>query len=116
MADETSELDAADNNPETAEEITAGLNAEGVLIETTGMLVDVSEEGVSRGLSFKPRSDDVFVVTPRKCGTTWMQQILHQLRSGGDMSFDDICDVIPYIELAYHTEIDLDAEHAYQPR
>ena len=41
MVGETSELDAADNNPETAEEITAGLNAGGVLIETTGMLVDV---------------------------------------------------------------------------
>jgi hypothetical protein len=26
-----------------------------------------TEEGVSRGLSFKPRSDDVFVVTPPKC-------------------------------------------------
>jgi hypothetical protein len=75
-----------------------------------------TEEGVSRGLSFKPRSDDVFVVTPPKCGTTWMQQILHQLRSGGDMSFDDIYDVIPYIELAYHTEIDLEAEHEYEPR
>ena len=75
-----------------------------------------TEEGVSRGLSFKPRSDDVFVVTPPKCGTTWMQQILHQLRSGGDMSFDEINDVVPFIELAYDTELDLEAEHKYQPR
>ncbi|CAB3991316.1 sulfotransferase domain-containing [Paramuricea clavata] len=78
--------------------------------------VFTTEEGVSRGLSFKPRSDDVFVVTPPKCGTTWMQQILHQLRSGGDMSFDDISDVVPYIEFAYDTEVDLEAEHKYQPR
>ncbi len=75
-----------------------------------------TEQGRSYGLNFKPRSDDVFVVTPPKCGTTWMQQILHQLRSGGDMSFDDISDVIPFIELAYDTEIDLEAEHNYQPR
>ena len=75
-----------------------------------------TEEGRSRGLNFKPRPNDVFVVTSPKCGTTWMQQILHQLRSGGDMSFDDIDDVIPVIEMAYDTEIDLEAEHKYQPR
>jgi hypothetical protein len=45
-----------------------------------------------------------------------MQQILHQLRSGGDMSFDEISDVVPYIEQAYDTEINLDAEQRYQPR
>jgi hypothetical protein len=45
-----------------------------------------------------------------------MQQILHQLRSGGDMSFDEINDVVPFIELAYDTELDLEAEHKYQPR
>jgi hypothetical protein len=76
----------------------------------------VTEQGRSYGLNFKPRSDDVFIVTPVKCGTTWMQQIVHQLRSGGDMSFDDIHDVIPSIELAYDIGIDLEAEHNYQPR
>ena len=45
-----------------------------------------------------------------------MQQILHQLRSGGDMSFNEISDVIPFIETAYDTEINIDAEHQYQPR
>ena len=75
-----------------------------------------TERGRSYGINFKPRSDDVFVVTAPKCGTTWMQQILHQLRSGGDMSFEDICDVVPYIELAYDVEIDIEAEHEFQPR
>ena len=76
----------------------------------------MTERGVNHGLNFKPRSDDVIVVTWPKCGTTWMQQILHQLRSGGDMSFDEISDVVPYIEHAYDVEINLDAEQQYQPR
>ncbi|XP_028406630.1 amine sulfotransferase-like isoform X1 [Dendronephthya gigantea] len=75
-----------------------------------------SEHGRLYGLNFKPRSDDVFVVTWPKCGTTWMQQILHQLRSGGDMSFDEISDVVPSLEGAYDTERDLEAEHNFQPR
>ena len=75
-----------------------------------------TEYGVNHGLNFKPRSDDVIVVTSPKCGTTWMQQIVHQLRSGGDMSFEEICDVVPFIEQAYDLEIDLAAEHNYQPR
>ena len=75
-----------------------------------------SEYGRIHGLNFKPRSDDVLVVTSPKCGTTWMQQILHQLRSGGDMSFDEINDVVPFLENAYDTEIDLEAEHSFQPR
>ena len=76
----------------------------------------VTEHGANHGLNFKPRSDDVMVVTPPKCGTTWMQQILHQLRSGGDMSFDEIGDAVPFLEFAYDEEIDLNAEHNYQPR
>ena len=75
-----------------------------------------TEQGIDYCLNFKPRSNDVFIVTPPKCGTTWMQQILHQLRSGGDMSFDEISDVVPFIEIAFDTEIDLEAEHKYPPR
>ena len=75
-----------------------------------------TEEGLIHGLSFKPRPDDVFVVTPPKCGTTWMQQIVHQLRSDGDMSFDEICDVVPHLEHAYDTGIDIEGEQNFQPR
>ena len=32
------------------------------------------------------------------------------------MSFDEIGDVIPFIEIAYDTEIDLEAEQKYPPR
>ena len=41
---------------------------------------------------------------------------MHQLRSGGDMTFEDIDDVVPWIELAYDVGQDLDDEHKYQPR
>ena len=75
-----------------------------------------TEQGKDYSLNFKPRLNDVFIVTPPKCGTTWMQQILHQLRTGGDMSFDEISDVVPFIEIAFDTEIDLEAEHKYPPR
>lgn len=48
--------------------------------------------------NFKPRSTDVLITTAPKAGTTWMQQILHQLRSGGDESFQSINDVVPWLE------------------
>ena len=75
-----------------------------------------TNEGRQKAMSFVPRPSDVIVVTLSKCGTTWMQQIMHQLRSGGDMSFTDIDDVVPWIELAYDVGQDLDAEQKYQPR
>lgn len=48
--------------------------------------------------NFKARSTDVLITTPPKAGTTWMQQILHQLRSGGDTNFASIDDVVPWLE------------------
>lgn len=34
-----------------------------------------TEEGREKGLCFLPREDDLFIVTPPKCGTTWIQQV-----------------------------------------
>ena len=47
---------------------------------------------------FQPRPTDVLITTAPKCGTTWMQQILHQLRSGGDASFGSLFEVVPWLE------------------
>ena len=47
---------------------------------------------------FKPRETDVLIATPAKCGTTWMQNILYQLKSQGDDSFDTIYQVVPWLE------------------
>ncbi len=47
---------------------------------------------------FEARPTDVLITTAPKAGTTWMQQILYQLRSGGDDSFNAIDEVIPWLE------------------
>jgi len=49
--------------------------------------------------NFKPRASDVLITTAPKAGTTWMQQILHQLRTGGDLDFNSIDEVVPWLEL-----------------
>lgn len=48
---------------------------------------------------FQARATDVLITTAPKAGTTWMQQILHQLRSGGDTDFQSIDQVVPWLEL-----------------
>src|SRR6187549_3056244 len=55
-------------------------------------------EGIQRALAFKPRPDDVIITPYGKCGTTWLQQVFHGLRTRGDMDFDDISRVVPWIE------------------
>lgn len=47
---------------------------------------------------FKPRPTDVLITTAPKAGTTWMQQILYQLRCGGDANFRNIFEVVPWLE------------------
>ena len=61
----------------------------------------VTDEGFARGLAYRPDPTDVFISPYAKCGTTWMQQIVHGLRTGGDMAFDEITRVTPWIELAH---------------
>ena len=75
-----------------------------------------SEEGVARGLAFEPRPTDVFVATYPKCGTTLMQQIVHGLRTGGDLDFEDISAVVPWLELAFDLGIDPTTEQRANPR
>ncbi len=44
------------------------------------------------------RDGDVVVSAPVKSGTTWMMNIVHQLRSGGDREFERIDDEVPWLE------------------
>jgi hypothetical protein len=62
------------------------------------------------------RRSDVVIAPYAKCGTTWMQQTVHTLRTGGDMDFDDISRMIPFIEVNSLLKLDLDAEQRANPR
>ncbi len=66
--------------------------------------------------AYTPRPDDVVITPFAKSGTTWLQQIFHTLRTRGDMAFDDISRVVPWLETASALGIDLDAEQRGQPR
>lgn len=47
-------------------------------------------------LQFGERDDDIYVATYLKSGTTWMQMLLYQLTTKGDISFEHIYDVSPW--------------------
>ena len=66
--------------------------------------------------SYRPRPSDVVITPYSKCGTTWLQQIFHTLRTRGDMDFDDISRVVPWIETAVTLGLDLEAPQRAGPR
>ena len=84
------------------------------LEEIQGKLFSPEEFG--KGLKLKLRPDDVIISPFGKSGTTWLQQIVHTLRTRGDMDFDDISRVVPWIETSSALGIDLDAEQKSNPR
>lgn len=63
-----------------------------------------------------PRPSDVMISPYGKSGTTMMQQMFHQLRTGGDMDFDDISRVVPWIETAPILGLDINADQRAEPR
>ena len=80
---------------------------------------DFSDESVRRAVDFEPRPTDVFILTAPKTGTTWLQQICHQIRmKGGDNSMDykDIYQVAPWAQMAWDLDIDVNGEQVAFPR
>lgn len=75
-----------------------------------------SEASLRRGLEITVRPDDVFISTYSKSGTTWLQHVVHGLRSNGSMDFDEISAVVPWLESAVDVGIDPDADQAWSPR
>ncbi len=75
-----------------------------------------TEQGMQQGLQLQLRPTDIVVAPFGKSGTTWLQQIAHTLRTRGDMDFDDISRVCPWIETSTDLGLNLDAEQKANPR
>lgn len=65
---------------------------------------------------FAVEPSDVLIASFPKCGTTWVQQIVHGLRTGGSMDFEEISLVVPWLETAPLLGIDLTAPQVAAPR
>ena len=79
------------------------------LFESAGSV----QESIS---TWRPRATDVVISPFSKCGTTWLQQIFHTLRTRGDTDFDDVSRVVPWIETALLLGLDLEAPQKAEPR
>ena len=66
--------------------------------------------------AYRPRPTDIVIAPFAKCGTTWLQQTFHCLRTRGDMDFDDISRVTPWIEMSGICGQDLEAPQRAEPR
>lgn len=73
-------------------------------------------EGLEKGLSLALRTTDIVVTPFGKSGTTWLQQMCHTLRTRGDMDFEDISAVAPWIETSTDLGLDLNASQKADPR
>ena len=65
-----------------------------------------SPEVFARAQAYVPQSEDVFVATQMRCGTTWMQQVVYQILTRGRGDFDQhqrhLYTLSPWID-ALHT-------------
>jgi hypothetical protein len=75
-----------------------------------------AEEAAASVRSYRPRPSDIVISPFGESGTTWIQHTFHTLRTGGDMAFDDICRVVPWIETATALRLDLEAPQSAVPR
>jgi Sulfotransferase domain len=62
-----------------------------------------------RYVDFRPRPDDIFIASYPRSGTTWMQMIVYQMTSGGDMDFQHVSAVCPWFERSTYSGKDLES-------
>jgi len=55
----------------------------------TGPLMMCSKKSYAATLNYMPGSEDIFIATQMKCGTTWMQQIVFEILHGGEGDLSD---------------------------
>lgn len=87
-------------------------------IETLQVLLGLmtTQEGVEAGLGLRLGPADCVIAPFGKSGTTWLQQIAHTLRTRGDMEFEDISEVVPWIETSTDLGLDLNGLQKASPR
>lgn len=66
--------------------------------------------------NYNPKATDVIISPFSKSGTTWLQQIVHGMRTRGSMDFDEITDVTPWIEWAQIGNWDVNQNQVSNPR
>ncbi|KAI1294879.1 Amine sulfotransferase [Halotydeus destructor] len=63
-----------------------------------------------QALDYRPRDDDIFIVTYPKCGTTWARQIVTLLLNKGSVgdkdSFKDLENITPFLEFQPRSRLD----------
>jgi hypothetical protein len=74
-----------------------------------------TSESYAAGHAYKADPGDVIIATYPKCGTTLMQQIVHGLRTGGDMDFGEITEVVPWLETSLDMDVDVYAPQKARP-
>ena len=70
-----------------------------------------SKKSVSNALQYHPQSEDIFIATQIRSGTTWMQQLVYELLSKGKGDLSDqghihIQSVCPWIESIFGITIE----------
>jgi hypothetical protein len=69
-----------------------------------------SPEVFARATQYRPRREDVFVVTQMRCGTTWMQQLVHETVTRGRGDFGQgrghLYAISPWIDAANGVSIE----------
>lgn len=76
----------------------------------------ISEKCKRMAEEAKLRPTDVVIITFPKTGTTWMQQVCEQMRTGGDMSFTEITERQPWLDFCWDCGQDIDADQVASPR
>ena len=93
---------------------TSGLSRPVTIEEVCARLAGFrSPQAAAAQAAHRARADDVYISTYSKSGTTWMQQIVHQLRSGCEEDFEEISCVVPWLESAVDMGIDPQADQPY---